>query len=59
MIQNGNKFISLAKNGIGFQEQPVLNLRMKHDAEQVLITANSEYIAVINPVDKDDDSEDD
>ena len=57
MIQNGYKFLSLAKDGFSFQHQPVLNLKMKTDAEQVVITKNSEFIAIINPVD--DDSEDD
>ena len=57
MIQNGYKFLSLAKDGFSFQLQPVLNLKMKTDAEQLVITKNSEFLAVINPVD--DDSEDD
>ena len=30
---------------------------MKHDAEQVIITKDSEFIVIVNPVD--DDSDDD
>ena len=59
MIQNGYKFLSLAKDGFSFQVQPVLNLKMKTDAEQLVITKNSEFLAVINPVDDDSEEDDD